>query len=310
MTLERPISTVFTENDAYRESEDEDYNDQGMQSLIFFFFCKLVYVTNNHYTTEGDYNSDSDSESEKNTKTNATNPSPDGAFDGEKEELNLSSYDKIQGDGGLIKTRAQRQLEIQKEKDFKLNEKLNGSTIDVDSVWASMNAEKSVSPAASTPEQPSAPISKQQKAALEDEYITIKRVYNFAGNVTTEEKKVLASSAEGMAYIKEQNTQPQLESNDKKRSLESTDAVSALKPRRGPLVKRRKSKMLDELAQGKAKKLNTLEKSKLDWLGYVDQQGIKDDLSQHNKDGYLQKQDFLQRVERRIDNDLKQFKRK
>lgn len=29
MTLERPISTVFTENDAYRESEDEDYNDQG-----------------------------------------------------------------------------------------------------------------------------------------------------------------------------------------------------------------------------------------------------------------------------------------
>lgn len=173
-----------------------------------------------------------------------------------------------------------------------------------------MNAEKSVSPAASTPDQPSAPVSKQQKAALEDEYITIKRVYNFAGNVTAEEKKVPASSAEGMAYLKEQNTQPQLESNDKKRSLESMDSVSALKPRRGPLVKRRKSKMLDELAQGKAKKLNTLEKSKLDWLGYVDQQGIKDDLSQHNKDGYLQKQDFLQRVERRIDNDLKQFKRK
>jgi hypothetical protein len=261
---------------------------------------------------EGEYISDSDSESEKNTKANATNISSDDANDEEKDELSSASYDKIQGEGGLIKTRAQRQLEAQKEKEFKLTEKLNGSTIDVDSVWASMNSAKSASPVASASDQPLSGSAGEAKSTLNDEYITIKRVYNFAGKVTTEEKKVLASSAEGLAYIKEQTVKSQddLASNDKKRSLETVDSMPTLKPRRGPPVKRRKSKMLDELAQGKAKKLNTLEKSKLDWLGYVDQQGIKDDLSQHNKDGYLQKQDFLHRVERRIDDDLKQFKRK
>ncbi|KAF5110454.1 hypothetical protein DV452_004339 [Geotrichum candidum] len=171
---------------------------------------------------------------------------------------------------------------------------------------------KSASPVANTSDQPSSESPADAKSKLTDEYITIKRVYNFAGKVTTEEKKVLASSAEGLAYIKEQTIKAQddLVANDKKRSLETVDSTTALKPRRGPPLKRRRSKILDELAQGKAKKLNTLEKSKMDWLGYIDQQGIKDDLSQHNKDGYLHKQDFLHRVERRIDDDLKQFKRK
>lgn len=262
--------------------------------------------------TEGEYNSDSDSESEKNTRANAADISPDYVHNGEKDELSSASYDKIQGDGGLIKTRAQRQLEAQKEKEFKLTEKLNGSTIDIDSVWASMNSAKSASPVANTSDQPSSESPADAKSKLNDEYITIKRVYNFAGKVTTEEKKVLASSAEGLAYIKEQTVKAQddLVPNDKKRSLETVDSTTALKPRRGPPLKRRRSKILDELAQGKAKKLNTLEKSKMDWLGYIDQQGIKDDLSQHNKDGYLHKQDFLHRVERRIDDDLKQFKRK
>ncbi|KAF0543515.1 BCNT-domain-containing protein [Gigaspora margarita] len=46
----------------------------------------------------------------------------------------------------------------------------------------------------------------------------------------------------------------------------------------------------------KPKKLNTLEKSKIDWKQYVDQEGIVDELKYHNKNGYIEKQEFLQRT--------------
>jgi hypothetical protein len=35
MTLEKPTDSVPAEDDTYRESEDEDYNEQGEYRLIF-----------------------------------------------------------------------------------------------------------------------------------------------------------------------------------------------------------------------------------------------------------------------------------
>jgi len=54
---------------------------------------------------------------------------------------------------------------------------------------------------------------------------------------------------------------------------------------------------------GKKPKISTLEKSKLDWEGFKKEEGIEDEIQSHNrgKDGYLEKQDFLQRA------DLRQF---
>ncbi|XP_014279302.1 craniofacial development protein 1 [Halyomorpha halys] len=54
---------------------------------------------------------------------------------------------------------------------------------------------------------------------------------------------------------------------------------------------------------GKKGKLSTLEKSKLDWDSFKVKEGIAEDLERHNKgrNGYLEKQDFLQRA------DLRQF---
>jgi hypothetical protein len=52
--------------------------------------------------------------------------------------------------------------------------------------------------------------------------------------------------------------------------------------------------------------MNTLEKSRLDWQGYVEREGIKDDLKYTNKDGYMEKVAFLQRVDDRRLSDLKQ----
>lgn len=251
-----------------------------------------------------DYNESSDSESE--TESGKKKKSKAKSAEGD-EPVDYSKYNDIQG-GGLIKTRSQRQQEAAKEKEFELSN--NNSSIDVDSVWASMkggNTEKpkdTEKPKVSTSIVISDSTSSIPADSLKDEYITIKRVYNFAGKMTTEEKRVLASSAEGKAFIAEQaKEQPRPPSLDgKKRSI--------VPPTQKRVVKRRKSSMMDELAAGKPKKLNTLEKSRLDWLGYVDEAGLKDDLSQHNKDGYLKKQDFLMRVEQRIDDDWKQSKRK
>lgn len=54
---------------------------------------------------------------------------------------------------------------------------------------------------------------------------------------------------------------------------------------------------------GKKNKLSILEKSKLDWNSFKKEEGIEADLQTHNKgkDGFLEKQDFLQRT------DLRQF---
>uniref|UniRef100_A0A8D8TPB1 Craniofacial development protein 1 n=1 Tax=Cacopsylla melanoneura TaxID=428564 RepID=A0A8D8TPB1_9HEMI len=54
---------------------------------------------------------------------------------------------------------------------------------------------------------------------------------------------------------------------------------------------------------GKQTKLSVLEKSKLDWNQFKQKEGLEEELSKFNKgkDGYLEKQDFLQRA------DLRQF---
>lgn len=61
------------------------------------------------------------------------------------------------------------------------------------------------------------------------------------------------------------------------------------------------SSVLNQL--GKKNQLSVLEKSKLDWNGFKRNQGIDEELQTHNKgrDGYLERQDFLQRT------DLRQF---
>ncbi|KAI7854271.1 bucentaur or craniofacial development-domain-containing protein [Circinella umbellata] len=55
----------------------------------------------------------------------------------------------------------------------------------------------------------------------------------------------------------------------------------------------------------KVPKMNTLEKSRLDWQGYVDREGIRDDLKYTNKDGYMEKVAFLNRVDDRRLTQLK-----
>ena len=57
-------------------------------------------------------------------------------------------------------------------------------------------------------------------------------------------------------------------------------------------------------------KLSTLEKSRLDWASFVDKRNINEELKIHNKAGYLDKQDFINRMNSKRDDLYLQAKEK
>lgn len=104
-----------------------------------------------------------------------------------------------------------------------------------------------------------------------------------------EEKQVPAGSFEARAYL------------DSLKEISNAPAGGKPNPAKPPLRRPMKKASKFDLSGGgaKAKKLNTLEKSKLDWAGFVDKEGIGDDLDRQRKQGgdsYLERQDFLGRV--------------
>ncbi|GJJ74303.1 hypothetical protein EMPS_06661 [Entomortierella parvispora] len=84
--------------------------------------------------------------------------------------------------------------------------------------------------------------------------------------------------------------------------------------RRLPVRYIRRKSTLDALAATygvkKPAKMNTLEKSKLDWNTFVGKEGIEDELKHHNKDGYMEKVAFLQRTDERRDQEYQLLKKK
>ena len=127
--------------------------------------------------------------------------------------------------------------------------------------------------------------------------ITIRRTYVYAGQTTTEEKLVPASSDEARLYLQSQEASQRQEQQT---SSNSSGKPALRRPKKRP-------SMFDPnpngvpgaaVALNKGPKLNTIEKSKLDWAGYVDKEGMKEELdkAEKGKEGYLGKMDFLGRV--------------
>jgi len=139
-----------------------------------------------------------------------------------------------------------------------------------------------------------------------DGTIVIKRKYDFAGQTLEEERTVPATSAEARLYLEAQSTQ-------------APTHTSPRPPIRRPM-KRASMFGSNRKANGKtltaftaeAPKLNTIEKSKLDWAAHVDQEGISDELDEHRraKGGYLERMDFLGRTEAKREEDLRTIKQK
>ncbi|KAF2222530.1 bucentaur or craniofacial development-domain-containing protein [Elsinoe ampelina] len=244
------------------------------------------------------------------------------------------------GEGGLVKTRAQRRAEKEERREFRRTNK-GPVTIDVDSLWASLSAapvgrtsklieEIDETGLAGTEARDQ---TRDEAAVDENELITIKHSYTFAGQTVTEEKQVHRDSAEARLYLSNQEEKPQ-EATARKHS---EDGVIMRKPLKRasrfepnptgevkgvPLHKQRlrTPSRADVLAQqqrledeakasgGKAQRLNTVQKSKLDWVSHVDAEGFKDELDEYgrSKQGYMDKMDFLQNVQGKRDLEERQ----
>lgn len=215
-------------------------------------------------------------------------------------------------------------------------------TVDVDDLWARMMAGPIVPPKASVTAPPADATDAQQTTAAEDAtngagvpqestapakdpsgMIKIKRTYNFAGKVHTEEKVVPRDSAEAKVYLATLGEG----ADASEHTVNDEDEPTKRQPRRAfrsafePIITDGSAQRSDlnlgmaarlqmrETSQ-KAKKLNVVEKSRMDWAGFVDQEGIKDELelAGKSKQSYASRQDFLARVEANRDEDARRIR--
>lgn len=265
-----------------------------------------------------------------------------GSKDEADEDIILS--DDEGGEGGLIKTRAQRRVEQKERRPLARTE---GATVDVDSLWAQMTAAP-LKPLESLPRQPAhAPKHEAEATSApvpveEEEQVTVKKVYTFAGQDTTEEKQIPRSHLD--KYLSE-GWKP-LDAPTKPDVIEdtTTDTDTPAQPKiRRPL---RRPTRFDPNPTGyvralapeyqlswprkaittatllhseqenmpapppppseaskpkaeKAQKLNVVDKSRMDWTGFVDKEGIAEELDTHGKtkEAYLGRMQFLAGVE-------------
>ncbi|KAG9248267.1 bucentaur or craniofacial development-domain-containing protein [Calycina marina] len=249
------------------------------------------------------------------------------------------------GEGGLVKTRSMRAQEKIEKKPLASTA---SSTVDVDALWSSMISGKPPESSAPEPstESPipndgavsSNPAHKHSAEARTDSrspstpndgsdaMIMIKRAYNFAGKVHTEQKLVPKNSAEAKLFLASQPASSTLPTTD---SIPNPNS-SFTKPKR-PARKARRSAfepvydlprrndlhfgssrkeaaiVLQGLVDKDAKKLNTVEKSAMDWAGFVDKAGIADELDAAGKakGAYKARQEFLARVELKKDDEAR-----
>ena len=175
----------------------------------------------------------------------------------------------------------------------------------------------------------------------DDDTIVIKHTYDFAGETHTEEKRVPKDSAEARLYLSSQDpsktaadsnppsdpSQPRLRRPLKRPSRFEPNLAAEIRslppnarlPRSQYPIASLSAKAKDAAAvaaaaaasaKAKAQRLNTVTKSRLDWAGFVDKEGIADELRDHEKGGkaYLDRMEFLGRVEGRRDAEAREAK--
>ncbi|KAL4893652.1 bucentaur or craniofacial development-domain-containing protein [Aspergillus ambiguus] len=251
-----------------------------------------------------------------------------GAQDDDEADDDVDFDDEEGGPGGFVRTRAMK-MRMQEER--KPLAKIDGATIDVDELWARMNAPNSDSgllpsqietkedhskdeeeKAIDEPDNSQPSQNKRPPAKYAEEMIKIKRTYKFAGEMITEEKLVPKDSAEAKIFLANEQEVEAVSADDAENvaNLKATvklrrplRKVSRFDPNPTGSIKKSWEKQQTTGAAGQEEnvrgpKINTVEKSRLDWAAYVDQAGIQDELKVHSKakEGFLGRMDFLDRV--------------
>ncbi len=213
--------------------------------------------------------------------------------------------------------------------------KSTGATIDVDDVWARLNNPQASRPLTDSQKPPDAIANAENIPPTSETHskdtlppslqvsdpeptITIPHTYNFAGQTHTSTKIVPASSKEAQAYLASKDkgptatTGPALRRPLARKGLLDPNPQCLIKgsarPPRSDLptsIGGQGTKHLNaatkaklwEVGKKKEVKLNTVEKSKLDWEAEVERQGIREELEKAEKSGgsYLGRMEFLGR---------------
>ncbi|EKJ78701.1 hypothetical protein NXS19_012435 [Fusarium pseudograminearum] len=320
-----PPDPLLDEDEQYASSEDSDFAPDDAP---------------NQASDQSDVEDEKDEKDEGDKSTNkrsrpatdegAANAGYDNSGDeaiikrGEKRRKKTQTRgvneDEDGGEGGLIKTRRQRAAEKEERKYATTNNE--PVTIDVDALWAQMISKTPI-PGTKVDESTDTdtntdPTNKEVESAVQaagsidsddpSAMIRIKRTYNFAGRVHTEEKLVARDSAEAKLYLASQGDAPPTEGREKRATRKAFK--SAFEPQVDLMPQRSDLNlgMAARIKAGKevqAKKLNVVDKSRMDWAGYVDKEGIKDELALagKSKDSYMAREDFLAKSEAMRDED-------
>ncbi|SMN22564.1 similar to Saccharomyces cerevisiae YBR231C SWC5 Protein of unknown function, component of the SWR1 complex, which exchanges histone variant H2AZ (Htz1p) for chromatin-bound histone H2A [Maudiozyma saulgeensis] len=291
LDIKKKEADVSSEEE-YNEEEDEDFDP-----------------------TKIDKDNDIDTDSEVETETNETMINNNNV----KIPTKSMDYSRIESEsGGLVKTRRARLEEEEANKRYKYENIQNTPISDtVKSIWDEMQlqSKKRLSRHQGSNTSIISDIVEDITASstenhINGEQITIERTYKFAGEVIHEKKIVPRFSAEGQEYLK--NSKFNTSETQPREPLEHTSKIDTVTQEERSKLRRplKREPILEKIIAGSIKpKLTTLEKSKLDWVNYVDKEGITDDLAIHNRDGYLAKQDFLDRVETHKDKKYKEFRK-
>ena len=331
------------ENDPDHEPQDEDYNSNEDED----------FNPENAPAADDEVSASSDSEDEDDNAPAAKKPkaktSKRKAPDTIDEELDSGDEATIKerkrkrrkgknteedsgGEGGLIKTRAQRLVEKAERKEKRRADR-GEVTIDVDDLWARLNAVpvgrhyEPVAPQAADGDN-TANVDNGAGEVVQpsDQLIRIKRRIAFAGEITEVEEEVLKSSAAAKAYLAEHpeadpdnkklrandaGQQPTVEGN-LQRPLRrpsifepnptaavrgvSSDKLRPRAPSRVDVVMA--ERRLAEEKKKKAERMTTVQKSAMDWKGFVADQGIGEELDVYGKSkgGFMAREQFLDRV--------------
>lgn len=153
-------------------------------------------------------------------------------------------------------------------------------------------------------------------AASGEDMVTIKRRIEYAGEVTEVEDRVPRSSKEAQKYLAEH---PEA---DAKSNQQEADPLGLHRPVKRPSIfepnptglvkgvapeklRPRAPSRLDVLMATKraedkknAQKMSTVQKSALDWRGFVDREGLQEELDEYGKSrqGFLAREAFLDRA--------------
>ncbi|XP_075366625.1 craniofacial development protein 1 [Mycteria americana] len=172
-----------------------------------------------------------------------------------------------------------------------------------DALWASFLSDVGQKPKAA----PTAQVTQAKKAEEENGgnklqekpkdsgKVTITKVFDFAGEEVRVTKEVDSTSKEAKSFLKQQEKWQSAPA--------SLPTVSGVKRPSGM------SSLLGKIGS-KKQKMSTLEKSKLDWENFKEEEGIVEELAIHNrgKDGYIERKAFLERVDHRqfeIERDIR-----